>query len=249
MKHKRKLVAVLLFCGGMVLFFSLAISSTYARDDEGTDSGKQAPGHEKRATRQSDQNGKRQRGRAEPGRNGSEDRSESDQDFYRVIVENNLFRPLGWKKPSRKPEYTLIGTWVESQGEIAKALVMERKSNQIYYASTGDKVGDATVEKIETNRVSLNISGKVINLKADSIQFLSGSSGKPPKDKSSEASPQRARVESRDRKQDSQDPPSRENVREKFINASPEERRRLIQEFRQRGGERRGGRGGRRQRR
>ena len=62
---------------------------------------------------------------------------ESGGDFYRVIVENNLFRPLGWQKPNRDPEYALIATWIGTQGPVAKALVMERKSNQLYYVARG----------------------------------------------------------------------------------------------------------------
>ena len=64
---------------------------------------------------------------------------ESGGDFYRVIIENNLFRPLGWQRPNRDPEYALVATWIGTQGTVAKALVMERKSNQLYYVARGEK--------------------------------------------------------------------------------------------------------------
>ena len=57
-------------------------------------------------------------------RKAAEER-ESGGNFYRVIIENNLFRPLGWQRPNRNPEYALIATWIGTQGAVAKALVME----------------------------------------------------------------------------------------------------------------------------
>ena len=95
-----------------------------------------------------------------------------NRDFYRVIVENNLFRPLGWRPPKREPEYTLIATWIGSRGETAKALLKERRSKQTYYVAVGETVGKAIIEKIESKQVNLNISGKIVTLKASSMQFL-----------------------------------------------------------------------------
>ena len=46
---------------------------------------------------------------------------ESVGDFYRVIIENNLFRPLGWQRPNRDPEYALVATWIGTKGTVAKA--------------------------------------------------------------------------------------------------------------------------------
>jgi flagellar biosynthesis/type III secretory pathway M-ring protein FliF/YscJ len=95
-----------------------------------------------------------------------------NRDFYRVIVENNLFRPLGWRAPKRESEYALIATWIESRGETAKALLMERRSKQTYYVALGERDGNATIENIESKQVNLNISGKIVILKVPSTQFL-----------------------------------------------------------------------------
>ena len=92
--------------------------------------------------------------------------------FYSVIVENNIFRPLGWKEPIIAPKYALIGTIINSRGGMAKALLKENASNRTYYVTTGEKVGAATVEKIKSRQVRLNISGEILTLKAPSIQFL-----------------------------------------------------------------------------
>lgn len=99
--------------------------------------------------------------------------AQGDAAFYHVIVENNIFRPLGWKEPNSVPKYVLIGTLIDSRGGIiAKALLKENASNQTHYVTTGEKVGTATVEKIEPRQVRLNISGEILTLKAPSIQFL-----------------------------------------------------------------------------
>ena len=96
----------------------------------------------------------------------------TEQDFYSVIVENNLFRPLGWQAPNRKPKYVLVATLIESHGRMAKALLIESRSNETYYVTTGEKVEDATVEMIESRQVHLNISGEILTLRAPAIRFL-----------------------------------------------------------------------------
>ncbi|MCZ6675734.1 MAG: hypothetical protein O7E52_00635 [Candidatus Poribacteria bacterium] len=256
MKIRRKMIVVLLMCCGLSLFFfSLQHNSAYTPGDES----KNRPGPDRQDERQmkeqSDQNHRKPpRERARQERDGRDDESGKPTDFYRSVVDNNLFRPLGWRKPNREPAYVLIGTWIQSDGEIAKALVMERKSNQLYYVSTGEKVGKATIEKIEATQVSLNTSGKIITLKADSMQFLSGtpSAGdESPKG----GTPETAGKGPRKKKRLDRKPENREGngqnwgqIRDKFRNATPAERRGMIQEFRRRGGGsgRRGGDGGRR---
>ena len=67
--------------------------------------------------------------------------SNDNQNFYRVIVENNLFRALGWRKPKRESDYVLIGTLIEQNGKVAKAFVMEQRSSRYYSVSVGGKIG------------------------------------------------------------------------------------------------------------
>ncbi|RKU07171.1 hypothetical protein C6502_18025 [Candidatus Poribacteria bacterium] len=173
---------------------------------------------------------------------------ESVGDFYRVIVENNLFRPLGWRRPNRDPEYALVATWIGTQGTVAKALVMERKSSQLYYVARGEKVGDAIVENIAANQVSLKGSDDIVTLKAESMQFLSGSSrsrdksGEGEGDAASEERPNDERREQRAARRGANR--ERDALREWLRNASPEERRRKLEAIRRErgGGGRRGGR-------
>ena len=169
-------------------------------------------------------------------------------DFYRVIIENNLFRPLGWRKPNRDPEYALVATWIGTKGTVAKALVMERKSNQHYYVARGEKVGSAIVENIAANQVSLKASDDIVTLKAESMEFLSGSGSSREKsgeggegavsaeDSDDESRAQRAGRRGANRERDA--------LREWLRTASPEERRQKLEAIRRErgGGGRRGGR-------
>ena len=169
----------------------------------------------------------------------------SGGDFYRVIIENNLFRPLGWQRPNRDPEYALVATWIGTRGTVAKALVMERKSSELYYVAQGEKVGDAIVENIAANQVSLKASDDIVTLKAEAMQFLSGSSRSG--DKSGEGGDSEASAEGPERRDQRAGRrganQERDALREWLRTASPEERRRKLEAIRrQRGGG--GGRGG-----
>ena len=174
---------------------------------------------------------------------------ESGGDFYRVIIENNLFRPLGWQRPNRNPEYALIATWIGTQGAVAKALVMERKSSQLYYVARGEKVGDAIVENIAASQVSLKDSNDIVTLKAEAIQFLSSSSRSG--ERSGERGGSAADAERERNERGAQRGARRgaigedEALREWLRNASPEERRRKLEAIRRQGqgAGRRGGRG------
>ena len=196
------------------------------------------------------QNEKRVQEKKRVNRKAAEER-ESGGDFYRVIVENNLFRPLGWRKPNRDPQYALIATWIGTQGPVSKALVMERKSNQLYYVARGEKVGNAIVENIAANEVSLKASDDIVTLKAEAMQFLSGSgssrekSGEGGDDEASEErSGDERRAQRAERRGANRE---RDALREWLRNASPEERRRKLEAIRQqRGGGGRRGAGGRR---
>jgi hypothetical protein len=182
-------------------------------------------------------------------RKAAEER-ESGGDFYRVIIENNLFRPLGWRKPNRDPEYALIATWVGTQSAVAKALVMERKSSQLYYVARGEKVGDAIVEKIAANQVSLKDSNDIVTLKTESMEFLSSSSNSGERSGEGRGSGDSAERERNERREQrgarrgaiGED----EALREWLRTASPEERRRKLAAIRRQrqGAGRRGGRGG-----
>ena len=228
-----RLCTVLLMCCAMSLLY-LSSQSAYAQGKNSSDTS----------------------GSLKRGRNGAEKRvhrrqaveRESVGDFYRVIIDNNLFRPLGWRKPNRDPEYALVATWIGTKGTVAKALVMERKSSQLYYVARGEKVGDAIVENIAANQVSLKASDDIVTLKAESMEFLSGSgssrerSGEGKGDAASEERPNDEHREQRAGRRGANR--ERDALREWLRNASPEERREKLEAIRRErgGGGRRGGR-------
>ena len=199
-------------------------------------------------------------GRQQGSRSGEQERSESSgskdkPDFYRVIVDNNIFRPLGWRPPNKEPEYTFVGTRVDSSGTVAEAYVLERRSNQFFMASIGDKIGDAVVTDIKQKEILLSKNGEVITLKAGNMQFLQGggsrrggssrgdtnnrdensdnrnassskSSDKDAAAKAKAAAEQNAKRQAMERGRD---------MRSRFENASPGERERMMREYRGRG--------------
>jgi hypothetical protein len=99
-------------------------------------------------------------------------------EYYKSIVDNNLFRPLGWGGEKRGPAFRLIGT-VINQGKKPRALIFEFAKNTTHYVAMGDKIGNATVESIDEKSVTLNQDGEgplKLNISQES-PFLGGSGG------------------------------------------------------------------------
>lgn len=99
--------------------------------------------------------------------------SNNADDFYRVIIEKNIFRPLNWKPIQQAPAYTLLGTSIPTDGDNATAYITERKTNQFFTVKVGEKIVDATVTEIQQKQVTLNKNGKTMHLYMASIPFLS----------------------------------------------------------------------------
>ena len=100
------------------------------------------------------------------------EKSKDNSSFYQVIVDNSLFRPLGWTPPHEEPEYRLIGTAIDTIGTNSEAFVVERRSNQFYVVSVGDEIGDAVVKEIEDKKITLYNNGEMITLNIGSMEFL-----------------------------------------------------------------------------
>lgn len=92
--------------------------------------------------------------------------------FYQVIIDNNLFRPLNWTPPKQQSDYTLIGTAVTTNPEDTKAIIFERRSNRLYTVKVGDTLGDASVKEIQSKQVTLQASGKNIVLQGRGMLFF-----------------------------------------------------------------------------
>ncbi len=120
--------------------------------------------------------------------------SDDNSDYYQVIVDNNLFRPLGWKPPHEETAYTLIGTAIDPNGNQSEAFVLEKSSNQFYVVGIGETVGDMVVTDIdqkEVSLVSLNNDGETITLSSGNVQFLSNDGERGSRDSNRSESYQR----------------------------------------------------------
>ncbi len=82
-------------------------------------------------------------------------------DFYRTIVDNNLFRPLGWRPPRPRESYRLIGTFIPRDGEIpSKAILQTIRTHRTHVLKIGDKLDvDTTVTDIQKKHVVLERNG------------------------------------------------------------------------------------------
>ncbi len=93
--------------------------------------------------------------------------------FYRTIVENNIFRPLGWTPPKPTPVYRLLGTVISADGTRAQAILQEIAPKRLHFLRVGDSIGDAIVTEILSKEVKLTKAGQRTTLKIGSLQFLS----------------------------------------------------------------------------
>ena len=197
--------------------------------------------------------GRQNRGRAEV------DFGENET-FYKTIIDNNLFRPLGWTPPNNEPAYSLIGTAVDPNGRISQATLLEKRSNRYHFVRIGTKLGDMTVKDIQAEQVILDKAGKPITLKEGPVQFLTTSRGREGGREGgrSEGDSEKAGNDGQNRgnqmdaakrrqmemkEQAANQQKWRQEMMEKMKEASGEERREMIEQFRRRRGENRRGRG------
>ena len=197
--------------------------------------------------------GHQNRGRIDFGENAA---------FYKVIIDNNLFRPLGWTPPNNEPAYTLIGTAVGAEGAVSQATLLEKRSNRYHFVTIGTKLGDMTVKDIQAKQVILDNAGKPITLKSGELQFLTTSRGRETgraarasegqsetEGGNSAKNQANAKMEAEKRRQMEMKEQAAawgmgpNELGEKLRNASPEERREIMQKMRAERAERGGRRG------
>ncbi|MCY3549911.1 MAG: hypothetical protein OXH39_05570 [Candidatus Poribacteria bacterium] len=96
-----------------------------------------------------------------------------DTDFYRTIIDNNLFRPLGWTPPRPVSPYRLLGTLVSGATDgvwVSKAIIAVRGEMRV--VEIGDSLNAETkVLGIDRHSVLLETSGKeqVLTLPVESV--------------------------------------------------------------------------------
>lgn len=96
-----------------------------------------------------------------PGDNGSSDA------FLRTIIDNNLFRPLGWRPPRPREPYRLIGTiWPRDENTPPRAILQTTAGNKTYSVTIGENLDTYTeVGDIQPKQVVLATDGKQRTLK------------------------------------------------------------------------------------
>ena len=97
--------------------------------------------------------------------------------FYRTIIDNNLFRPLGWTPPRPQEPYRLTGTLIPRDANTApKAFLLANATNTTHIVTLGDTLGkDTTVTAIESKQVTLQTSGQLRTLRLNTALWLNTS--------------------------------------------------------------------------
>ncbi len=94
--------------------------------------------------------------------------------FYKVVIDNNLFRPLGYRRAKPGPPFELIATVVDRNWGGSKALIRSNADRQVYYVGVGEEFADAKVEMIEPLKVKVFRHGKSQEFRASTGGFLGG---------------------------------------------------------------------------
>ena len=100
--------------------------------------------------------------------------------FKRTIIENNLFRPLGWSPPRPIEPYRLIGTLLPRDDTTApQAILQTTAGDRTYIVSIGDHLSaDTEVVSIQGKAVTLETDGQRRTLKL-STHYLNPSRVSP----------------------------------------------------------------------
>ena len=82
--------------------------------------------------------------------------------FKKTIIDNNLFRPLGWTPPRPIEPYRLLGTIIPTDAKTPpKAVIQNIVRNQTHIVTIGDTLDSNTyVTNIQTKHVTLKKNGQ-----------------------------------------------------------------------------------------
>ena len=176
--------------------------------------------------------------------------AQSGKEYYQIIYTNNLFRPLGWTPPNTTPKYQLIGTWISTNTKKKVAYVRNIRTNKIYRLAIGDTINGNTIDYIRQNEIQMNTGEKY---ESPTMQFLNFStSRRSSKRSSTNSSGSKANTNEATKEKKEQTKASRTERRtgrtnrvnwesqiQRFQNASPGERQKMIEQFRSMRGRRR----------
>ena len=97
-----------------------------------------------------------------------------DTKLYRTIIDNDLFRPLGWTPPRPRYPYRLLGTLIPRDGKSkAQAILQRTPTGKTYAVTIGDQLDtDTTVTDIQPKQVTLSKSGVMRTLKLNATPLI-----------------------------------------------------------------------------
>ena len=85
---------------------------------------------------------------------------DSEVSYYKTIIENNLFRPLGWQPTPPVEPYRLIGTiFARDANTPPEAIIESTTEHQTHIVKLGDKL-DAETEIVEIQPKQVTLSSK-----------------------------------------------------------------------------------------
>ncbi|MXV74415.1 hypothetical protein F4Z99_09065 [Candidatus Poribacteria bacterium] len=102
---------------------------------------------------------------------------EVSENYYQTIIDNNLFRPLGWRPPRPREPYRLIGTKLARDANTPpQAIIESTAGNTTYIVSIGEKIDASTeVVDIQPKQVTLSTNGAQRKLRLNTAVTLNAS--------------------------------------------------------------------------
>ena len=93
-------------------------------------------------------------------------------EFYQLIIDNNLFRPLGWTPPVKDTgALELIGTVITEQRR--QAVLKEKTSDLVHFVNVGETLNDYTLVQVHPKHVVLEKEGQHLTRHLNPSLFLS----------------------------------------------------------------------------
>ena len=95
-------------------------------------------------------------------------------DFYRTILDNNLFHPLGWRPTHPREPYRLLGTLIPCDGKSkAQAVLQKNPAGKTYTVTIGDTFDtDTTLIDLQSKQVILEKRGQRRTLTLNTTPWL-----------------------------------------------------------------------------
>ena len=96
-----------------------------------------------------------------------------ETEFYQTIIDNNLFRPLGWRPARPRYPYRLLGTLIPKDKDTPrKAILQTTVGNTTHTVCIDETLGEYTLTDIQPQQVTLEKDGQVQTLKLNTAPWI-----------------------------------------------------------------------------